>query len=148
MSFDIEIEDQIRKDMNIIVHQGIVNGIYKACNLVHVNAVKNCPMGAYVQLKNSIEMDVDEDKEEGTVGTNIEYAIYVEYGTKKHFPPVDALKEWAKKKLGNENLAFAVAQSIARKGTRAQPFLRTAFYDNQDKIIQFIQQEVEKKVGR
>lgn len=51
------------------------------------------------------------------------YAIYVEKGTRPHFPPVRALDGWAKR----HNISpFAVARVIARRGTRPQPFMAPA----------------------
>ena len=55
------------------------------------------------------------------------YSEAIEYGTKPHFVSASDLKGWAKKKLGDEKLAYAVSKSIAKKGTQAQPFMRPAF---------------------
>ena len=52
---------------------------------------------------------------------------YLEYGTPPHFPPVDALEGWARRKLGNADLKWALAYSIARRGTRPYPFIRPTF---------------------
>jgi len=60
------------------------------------------------------------------VGTNVDYAAHVEFGTRPHFPPVSALKQWAKKKLGDEGAAYAVAKKISKTGTKPQSFLRKA----------------------
>ena len=49
------------------------------------------------------------------------YAPYVEYGTRPHFPPVSALRPWAKRH-GNMS-AWALARAIARRGTRPHPFM-------------------------
>jgi hypothetical protein len=46
----------------------------------------------------------------------IYYAMYVNDGTMPHMPPVDALKKWARDKLGDENLAWAVANKIKKYG--------------------------------
>jgi hypothetical protein len=45
------------------------------------------------------------------------YAACVEYGTRPHFPPVDALLPWVKKKFGtrDEGEARQIAFAIARK---------------------------------
>lgn len=60
------------------------------------------------------------------VGTNIHYAPHLEYGTRPHMPPLLPLREWAKRKLGNPNLAYAVARSIAKRGTQARNFFKRA----------------------
>ncbi len=62
----------------------------------------------------------------GRVGTNVEYAVYVEKGTKPHFPPVDALARWAKQRGVNP---YVIARSISIKGTKPHPFLIPAGED-------------------
>jgi len=39
-------------------------------------------------------------------------------------------------------LAFVIARSISKKGTKARHFFRDAFYNNQDKIKNVIETEV------
>jgi len=56
----------------------------------------------------------------------VNYAGDVEYGTSPHFVSEKALKGWAKRKLGDEDMAGAVSQKIQREGTNAQPFMRPA----------------------
>ena len=77
------------------------------------------------QLADSIEREVRTNY--AKVGTNEDYAPWVEYGTNPHWPPLDPIKTWAKKVLGDERLGFVVAKKIAKKGTSPQPFLRPAF---------------------
>lgn len=56
----------------------------------------------------------------GRVGPQAKHGIYVEKGTRPHFPPIDAVRGWARRKGINP---FLVARAIARRGTRAQPFV-------------------------
>ena len=49
--------------------------------------------------------------------------------SKPHFPPVRKLRGWAERKLGDPNLAFVVARSIAEKGTPLVPYLLIAERD-------------------
>lgn len=58
---------------------------------------------------------------EGALKANAPYALFVEEGTKPHMPPVDEITPWAKKKGINP---WAVAISISKKGTKANPFLQ------------------------
>lgn len=84
------------------------------------------------QLASSIEAVVEAT---GTaivgvrVGSNLPQAPAQEFGTDPHFPPPDALRDWARRVLGTEDAAFPVARSIAETGTEAQPFLEPAFED-------------------
>lgn len=78
-----------------------------------------------------------------TVGTNVRYAKYVEFGRAagKKAPPTAKIEAWLRRKNrvgkqarymtdrdGNRvavrSLAFTVARSIGRKGVEARPFLR------------------------
>ena len=61
--------------------------------------------------------------EAGVVSSKVPYAPYVEFGTKPHFPPPDALEKWAKR---HRIPLFPVLLKIAREGTPPRPFLRPA----------------------
>lgn len=54
------------------------------------------------------------------------YAAATEYGAKPHWAPIKPLKYWAKRKGGDERLAYVAQRSIAKKGTRAQPYFGPA----------------------
>jgi hypothetical protein len=56
-------------------------------------------------------------------GPAAKYALFVHEGTLPHWVPIEALKAWAKKVLGDENAAYAVQKKIAMYGTRAQKYL-------------------------
>jgi HK97 gp10 family phage protein len=60
----------------------------------------------------------------GRVGPSVQYAIFVEKGTRAHFPPIGAISGWAKRHGVHP---FALGRAIARRGTRAQPFVQPAF---------------------
>ena len=64
-----------------------------------------------------------------------EHGKYIEFGTPPHMPPVEELKEWARRKLGDEKLAWAVAYAIKRRGTRPYPFIRNTFNNEVTNII-------------
>jgi len=48
----------------------------------------------------------------------------VVHNTAPHWTSVENLKKWAKDKLGDENLAYALQKSIAVKGTKPHPFIK------------------------
>ena len=60
----------------------------------------------------------------GRVGAGERYGTYVEYGTHPHYVSAKALERWARKRGLNP---YAVARSIARKGTQKHPFLIPSF---------------------
>lgn len=86
------------------------------------------------QLLNSVNFLVLRSDREIWVELHLEdYWKYLEYGTKPHWPPVDAIKEWIKikpvlprpdknGKLPTEKqLAFLIGRKISREGT--QPYM-------------------------
>ena len=69
------------------------------------------------------------------------YASYVEYGRKRgKMPPPDILEAWAYKKFRlshkeARSAAWALARSIAKKGTKARPFFEPAVESGWRKMI-------------
>lgn len=71
----------------------------------------------------------------GVVGTSQPYALPVELGTKPHMPPVQALEDWVRQKLGLQGaevrrVAYLVARKISKVGTKGHFMFRGAFDDN------------------
>lgn len=69
------------------------------------------------------------------------YASYVEHGRKPgKMPPPDILEAWAYKKFrlshkDARSMAWAMARSIAKKGTKARPFFEPAVESGWRKMI-------------
>lgn len=80
------------------------------------------------------------------------YAAYVEYGRKSgKMPPVDYLIQWVRKKLRlpeKEARArgWAMARSIARKGTQPHPFFTPAVEKNKKAVTDAIQEAIRKDI--
>ena len=56
----------------------------------------------------------------GIVANPFLHTIVLEKGRKPgRMPPVEALRLWCQRKLGNAKLAFVVARAIGKKGTKA-----------------------------
>jgi hypothetical protein len=86
------------------------------------------------RLRNSIKVG---QNKEGLIITLVGYGKWVEFGRPAGImPPVQPLKEWAKRKLGDEKLGWAVAYSIKNKGIRPNPFIRDTFFRNFKQICQ------------
>ena len=67
------------------------------------------------------------------------YSDVIEYGRRPgKMPPVHRLEHWARIKLGQEGLGFVIARKIARKGTKAQPYIRPAFEDGLNDVQHFL----------
>ncbi len=86
------------------------------------------------------------------VGTNLEYAVSIEFGLDPGtMPPVEALEPWVRRVIlgGIEvyagearDIAFAVAKGIEKWGTNPQPFLHPAYESNIGDIRVSIKQAV------
>lgn len=59
----------------------------------------------------------------GSVGPSARYGLWVETGTRPHWPPRAPLEGWARR---HGIPVFLVQRAIARRGTRAQPFIGPA----------------------
>lgn len=57
------------------------------------------------------------------------YSASMEFGSKPHWTSVENLKTWAKRKLGDENIAYALQKSMAKKGVKRQPFMIPAMME-------------------
>lgn len=68
----------------------------------------------------------------GRVGPSARYGLYVERGTRPHWPPRAALEGWARR---HSVPVFVVQRAIARRGTRPRPFLLPAFRKNAAAIV-------------
>lgn len=116
----------------------IKNALDKSINVVWGTATKITPVDTG-HLRGKLRKKVYNDR--AVIGTNVKYAIYVHEGTRPHWPPIEAITPWAKRH-GIE--PFLVARSIAKHGTRAQPFIKEAINNSQNKIEGFFEQAVNK----
>ena len=57
------------------------------------------------------------------------YSAAVEFGSRPHFVPIKPLLEWARRRLGDENIAYAIRAKIAKEGMNARPFMRPALHE-------------------
>jgi len=76
-------------------------------------------------LASRIQWRTDKSGYIGITEAQAPYSIYVEKGTRPHFPPPDALEGWARRR-GMES-AWPICKAIAKRGLKARPFLFPAF---------------------
>jgi hypothetical protein len=142
---------EIRK-LNLVTANNIKTEARRNLDRNHTNDAGN--------LKRSLVADTSDNWISAEVGCDVReltkisphpYDVFVEKGSRPHFPPSQALQLWVKRKLlkigghiksgrkpkgsargrnaeANEikGIAFVVARAISRKGTKAQPFLMPA----------------------
>lgn len=113
------------------------NAITKCCFLVESDAKKECPVDTGA-LRGSITSEIEAN--EGYVGTNLEYAPYVEFGT----------GIFASKGDGREDAwSYQDMKGVWHKtnGSHPQPFLKPALDMNRKRIVEIFQDEVRKTIN-
>ena len=111
--------------------------IKKACIIVEASAKEYSPVGVYAKgtgrvggnLKGSITHTAG--AESGRVGTNVDYAPHVEFGTRPHVIKVKNAK------ILSDGVSF-FGKEVNHPGTAAQPFLRPAADKNRARVAREI----------
>lgn len=89
-------------------------------------------------LANSILVEPVEGGMVSEVGPTAPYGPHVEFGTKPHFPPPDALEGWAKRH--GFDSAWPICKAIAKRGLKAKPFLMPAWLAVRDKFFKRVKE--------
>jgi len=137
------------------IREQVVTKLNETAELTRTQAIQNITdegaIGTSGMLRASVQVRTRADatdlravvKAGGSAeGGTVDYATFVEFGTKPHFPPVEAvtgeveaLDRWVDLKLNaddTESAAFQVAKKIAKVGTDPQPFMRPAAQEARD----------------
>jgi len=81
----------------------------------------------------------------GGMGTGVDYATFVEFGRSPgRAPPINELRTWSARVIGDEGAAGAIARTISRRGVRPQPFLRPAIKINERHLLALSREGVRK----
>lgn len=103
----------------------LTKALNRGCIVVENAAKKKCPVGKTGLLRASIKHRVNEN--EGIIGTSLDYAPYVCYGTGKYAENGDGRKTpWV--------YHTADGEFHFTEGQEPQPFLRPALQDNTAEI--------------
>lgn len=108
----------------------------KACLLVENDAKRKCPVDTG-QLRQSITHEIEGNT--GVVGTNVEYAPYVEYGTGIEARDGNGRQTpWSYQR--------ADGKWITTEGNKPQPFLEPALLKNEKKIKSLFRKAIKEGV--
>ena len=124
-----ELQRELKKMTEVQVEQ-FKKEVYASGLDVQRKAKENLKgMGAWElgNLANTILVDRVDGGKNAEIGPTAPYGPYVEYGTKPHFPPPDALEGWARRH--GMDSAWPICVAISKHGTPAQPYLQPAFED-------------------
>lgn len=94
-------------------------------------------------LSTTILAEFSPTKIEAEIGPTANYGPYVEFGTKPHFPPMEALEAWARHH-GFES-AWPICKAIAERGLRARPYLTPAYGDFEGELLIRLEKVMGKK---
>lgn len=120
--------------------------VTEAILLMEREVKKDTPWGAGpIHLRDSIFSEVRHEGQStaGILGTPMEHGQPVEYGTKPHFPPIDPLEFWVEKRLGlsgkaARSVAYAIAVSISRKGTKGRKMFSDNFEEYREQVMNIL----------
>ena len=132
----IENLDRLLKKLEKLDNIDLDEVLNKACILVENDAKKKCPVDKG-QLRNSITHEVEGI--EAVVGTNTEYAPYVEIGTGIFSSEGTGRQD----KWSSQD---AEGHWHSTVGQKPQPFLNPALDENRKEIIQLFREELKKGV--
>lgn len=159
---DVEVRGlkEAQADMERMVSElhgpPMLQGMRDATLLVQRAARENAPVDTG-RLRASIlpEVRTMHNEIQGVVGSNVEYAPFVELGTRPHWPPPGALQPWARRHGMPEFLVrrsigtFGTSKQALRTiGTKGYRFLERAVEENADKIGELIGRAVGYVVNR
>ena len=142
------------------LRQGVERGLDRATELLEraVAAKARSPLGAESrqplgELARSVTRAVyhEDRRAVGRVFLGSpadQYGIFVETGTRPHFPPPAAIEGWVRRRLGvtddrqARQLAFLIGRKIARHGTKGRFLFERALHENVDRVAEILEEEV------
>lgn len=132
----IGLDKLARSFNNIASKEVIAQGIQKTCLRIERDAKMNCPVDKGL-LRESITHRVDVDTLTGVVGTSVEYAPYVEYGT-------GIYAEGGVGRQDRWSYQTPDGKWHSTVGQRPQPFLYPALLQNETHVVPDILEAIRK----
>lgn len=125
-------------------YRGLRRAVKKSSSVLRSQAVRNAPVDTgQLRSERGMHSDISTDGLTARIGSSLKYALYVHEGTRPHYVPISAISGWARR---HKIPVGAVQRSILRKGTKANPFLREAVEQTEDKVGRIFYDEIEKSV--
>jgi hypothetical protein len=165
----IQFEDQqLRQQLDQLPQQlgdAVERGLRRATELlrVAVSTLAQSPLGVpsaspLGELAASVSAEVSDENGRPTGRVFLapladQYGLFVEVGTRPHFPPPGALDGWVRRRLGITNdrevreVAFLIGRKIARVGTPGRLLFERALNDNMGRVVAVFDEEIGKAMG-
>ena len=165
MQLDSHLSDEWLADFPAALRRGTERGLRRATELLERAVMANAqtPLGAKSdaalgQLARSVTSELYE--EEGRSFGQVflappadRYGLFVEVGTRPHFPPPAALEGWVRQRLGVTNdrqarrIAFLIGRKIARRGTPGHFLFERALKENEARVVAVLEEEIDKALA-
>ena len=139
----IENLDKLLTKLENLKTVSVEQAVNEACILVENDAKKRCPVDTG-ELRMSITHEIEETSENrttGAVGTNLEYAPYVEFGT-------GIFSSLGNGRQDRWSYKDAKGEWHSTIGQQPQPYLHPALYDNREEVKKLIQKKIEEGVKK
>lgn len=139
----IENLDKLLIKLENLKTVSVEQAVNEACILVENDAKKRCPVDTG-ELRMSITHEIEETSENrttGAVGTNLEYAPYVEFGT-------GIFSSLGNGRQDRWSYKDAKGEWHSTIGQQPQPYLHPALDDNREEVKKLIQKKIEEGVKK
>ena len=121
IDFKLDIDDQEIVDK---MKRVLMKSMFKMEELV----IKNAPFDRGF-LRQNITLFPEILSDKYVLTSKAPYSAAMEYGTRPFYAPIEPLKGWAHRKLGDESLGWAIRGKIAAVGITAQPYMRPSLIE-------------------
>lgn len=148
LSGDKALNHALKKAPNALLRH-IGRGLHRGALEIEREARANAPK-AETTLTQSIGL-LQKSALFYVIGPKVNYGAVVEYRTNAGgVAPVQSILDWIRVKGispdkpqdSDEDLAFIISRSIAKKGTEAQPYMQPAAMSKRDRVFDLVQQGV------
>lgn len=152
-TFGIRDTEIVLNRIAIAAKQAVRDVVNESAVNIQREARRRCPVDEG-RLRSAIRPEFYRGGLAADIGPwDIEYAIYVEFGTRPHVPPWRPLYRWALRKAkGDRRRAGAIAgrarAAISKYGQQPQPFLFPAWEQERPKYLEGISKAVVGAVRR
>lgn len=123
--FNVNINEEKLKDLSLTKAQRV---LFRSMLKMEELAVNKAPQDQG-ELKNKIKLTPTKLSNEYVLQSKAKHSEAMEFGTEPFWANIDDLKAWARRKTGDEGLAYPVQKKIAEVGITAQPFFRPALHE-------------------
>jgi len=151
--FEVKIDIQNLGEFEKSIDKNLLIALDKIGMYLQAETIKKTPIDLG-QLRSSIKYTIIPSEMAVYVGSDVEYAEFLEYGTKPHVVPLKAIEPWAKRHGLNP---WAVKKSIEKKGMKSgtpaspflsagntyRPFLRSTMFQSKPEVIEIVKREIE-----